>query len=151
MSRAVADKLNERITSVIGLSRGGLIPATIVANHLNVRNVYSIGLASYDLDPDNNIHIHKHDVYQQIPIDSPCMRKGETVLIVDDISDKGATFQHVIQTYMARASCDYVTMSLFVKPETIHMPDYYHKSVSQDEWITFPWEKKVVAQKQSIL
>lgn len=149
MSRAVADRLTEQITSVIGLSRGGLVPATIVANHLNIRNVYSIGLASYELDPNNNIHIHKHDVYQQIPLDSPCMLKGETVLIVDDISDRGVTFQHVMQTYMAKADCNVITMSLFIKPETIYIPDYYHKSVSQDEWITFPWEKKVVAQKES--
>lgn len=142
MSRTLADRTTVKFTSVIGLSRGGLIPATIIANYLNIRHVYSIGLASYEMDKQGNVCISRHDVYQRIPSNSRCLKRGERVLIVDDISDKGTTFQHVMNTYMTKAECDVTTLSLFIKPETTYIPDMYHKCVPQDEWIIFPWEKK---------
>lgn len=70
------------------------------------------------------------------------MKRGDHVLIVDDISDKGATFNHVTHTYMSKLACEYTTLSLFIKPETAHIPDIYHESISQDRWVVFPWEKK---------
>ena len=129
------------ITRVIGLSRGGLIPATIIANHIGVRYVYSIGIASYELTSEGMAFSGKHDIYQQIPINSPGMLKEEHVLIVDDISDKGATFEHVVRTHMPSFNCSFSTMAVFVKPKTSYVPDMFYKQVDQDKWIIFPWER----------
>ena len=142
MCRFLAETATDDFTAVVGLSRGGLIPATIIANHLNIRHVYSIGLASYEVDKAGEIHINNHDVYQSIPSDCRCMKRGENVLIVDDISDKGATFQYVMDTYMAKADCDSKSLSIFIKPETTYIPDMYYGVIPQEMWVTFPWETK---------
>ena len=36
--------------SVVGVSRGGLIPATIMAEYMNVRELRTIGVRSYQLN-----------------------------------------------------------------------------------------------------
>jgi hypoxanthine phosphoribosyltransferase len=144
MCRFLAETTTDDFTAVVGLSRGGLIPATIIANYLNIRHVYSIGLASYNLDKDGKMNIGKHDVYQQMPIDCRCMKRGERVLIVDDISDKGTTFQYVMDTFMNAAECETKSLSIFIKPETTYIPDMYYGVVPQDYWITFPWETNLL-------
>ena len=133
------------ISQIVALSRGGLVPGTIAANMLGVRKLYSIGLASYELDATGQPCISKHEVYQQLSLDCPDMRKGEHVLIIDDISDKGTTFEHVMHEHMSRYECDFTTMALYVKPQTRYIPDLYYKMVDQDLWVVFPWEKELVA------
>ena len=130
----------KHITRVIGLSRGGLIPATIVANHIGARYVYSVGLASYELTDNGMEFTGDHDVYQRIPVNCPGFSKRDHVLIVDDISDKGATFDYVIRTQMPSLPCSYTTMSIFIKPGTSHVPDLYHKQIDRELWVVFPWE-----------
>ena len=133
------------ITQIVALSRGGLVPGTIIANMLGVRKLYSIGLASYELDKQGLPTVNQHDVYQCLPHDCVDMKSGEHVLIVDDISDKGTTFEHVIHEHMSRYKCKVTTMALYVKPKTRYIPDLYYKMVDQEQWVVFPWEKQLVA------
>ena len=41
---------NQQFDSVVGVSRGGLIPATIIAEHMNIRELRTIGVRSYQLN-----------------------------------------------------------------------------------------------------
>lgn len=128
------------IVRVIGLSRGGLIPATIIANKLCVREVLSIGVASYELGYDGIETAGKIHTYQRLPVNCPVMNKGESMLIVDDISDKGNTFKHVLDSVTAQYRTNFYTASIFMKPDTCFKPDYHYKSVPNDQWVIFPWE-----------
>lgn len=128
------------IRRVIGLSRGGLIPATIIANKLCVREVLSIGVASYELGYDGIEKPGNIQTYQRLPVNCPVMNKGETMLIVDDISDKGNTFKHVLDTIKSQYNTQFYTASVFVKPGTCFNPDFHYKSVPNDQWVIFPWE-----------
>ena len=40
----------KKFDSVVGVSRGGLIPATIIAEHMNVRELRTVGVRSYQLN-----------------------------------------------------------------------------------------------------
>lgn len=125
------------IDRIIGLSRGGLVPATILANNLHVREVYSIGVASYDKNnTPGNIN-----TYQRLPMNASGFSRGENVLIVDDISDKGETFKHVYGTTEMQHECMLYTASIFIKPNTKHIPDFYHSQVPEKQWVVFPWER----------
>jgi hypoxanthine phosphoribosyltransferase len=125
------------IDRIIGLSRGGLVPATILANNLHVREVYSIGVASYDKNnTPGNIN-----TYQRLPMNASGFSRGENVLIVDDISDKGDTFKHVYGTTEMQHECMLYTASIFIKPNTKHIPDFYHSQVPEKQWVVFPWER----------
>lgn len=140
--KSIADDLYEHdISRVIGLSRGGLIPATIIANALGVREVYSIGLASYELT-HNGVEEARSDirVYQRLPSNCPKLNKREMVLIVDDISDKGHTFKHVTNNLTKQYQSTFMTTSIFTKPSTNFIPDMSYKQVPDEQWVVFPWE-----------
>ena len=125
---------NESIGSIIGVSRGGLIPAVIMSQILNVRDVYSIGVKSYD---DYNNCNDIPEPYQGL--DKKISRKlnkiGKTVLIVDDISDRGNTFRCISDSISIdnRRMC-----SIYIKSNTSFIPRYYSSATS--EWVAFPWE-----------
>ena len=127
----------DEVTNIIGVSRGGLIPATILAQMLNVRNVYSVGVKSYAEDGGYDTRLKTPAVYQDI---SRTQKKNinncdGVTLIVDDISDQGTTLKYIASKYkFMNNRC----ASLFVKPGTSFIPRYY--SSSTDEWIVFPWE-----------
>jgi hypoxanthine phosphoribosyltransferase len=126
------------IDCILGLSRGGLIPAVMLANKLNISKVYSYGLRSYD---DNDAGDIK--TYQYIGSDGMGIEKD--VLIVDDISDRGATLGFVKSRICMDSSRNYVhknihTCTLCIKKGTDFLPTWYDRSYDNDDWIIFPWE-----------
>ncbi|MFA6909383.1 MAG: hypothetical protein WC289_05940, partial [Patescibacteria group bacterium] len=58
-------------------------------------------------------------------------RASKKILVVDDISDTGRSIAPF---------GGFSTFSLFIKPTTSFIPDYYIKKTPQ--WIVFPWETK---------
>lgn len=127
---------------VVALARGGLIPGTVIANMLNVRQVYSIGLSSYHLNDDGIETQQVFDVYQRLAINDKHIRPGDHVLIVDDISDKGTTFDNVIKLISSTHAVKISTASIVMKPKTTHQPTFCHEVVNDSKWIVFPWEKQ---------
>lgn len=123
--------------TIIALARGGLVPATILANKLGVRHVYSLGISSYD----EGVFAKPGElnVYQRLPINRR-MPDDEIVLIVDDISDKGHTFNFAKQYIQENVCMNTITMSLVSKPGTAHEPDYVYDHVPAEQWVVFPWE-----------
>jgi hypoxanthine phosphoribosyltransferase len=112
---------------IIGLSRGGLIPAVIISNMLNVRKVYSIGLKSYTGEEKDHFELY------QIPEVS----KMDKILLIDDISDSGESFKNTKEMLVGKTV---VTASLTLKHKTAFKPDVYGKAVKDDVWVVFPWE-----------
>ena len=141
MCQEICNKIKEEDTldvcNIIGLSRGGLIPATIIAQILDVSNVYSVGLKSYQDDGSYKTRLKTPDVYQNLTktdVENINACDG-SVLLVDDISDEGVTMLHVSEKYkLKHRRC----ATLFIKMSTCFIPRYYCRST--DEWIVFPWE-----------
>jgi len=113
--------------SIIGLSRGGLVPSVIMSNMLNVRKVYSIGVMSYDGQDKKKLQIYQ----------IPALESLQKILLVDDISDSGDSFNEIRDMLPDK---EIRTVSLFVKDKTNHIPDVYGNRVARDTWVVFPWE-----------
>jgi len=128
-------------SKIVALARGGLVPATIMANRLGVRHVYSLGISSYDQYESGEELPGELEMYQRIPTNVKRLKNDECLLIIDDISDRGSTFLYARKYLENILGGNIITMSLVIKPETKHVPDYYHEEVPQDQWIIFPWEK----------
>ncbi len=131
-----------KIENIIGISRGGLIPATLCAKRLNVRRVYSVGLMSYNDGDDYETREHTPTVYQCEPMSTHFIKN---TLIVDDISDKGNTLDF-LRTGMLTSPTFFAedrlfTSTLYKKKDTIFHPDYYGSIATDDQWLVFPWEK----------
>lgn len=137
------DKDNIHIERIVGISRGGLIPATLLAKCLGVREVHSFGVRSY---PDDGYESRRHQpvIYQNvIHVGSNFLRDTKSTLIVDDVSDKGNTFKFVTgKIFNAKPKMIDLTWtaSLFIKTDTTFKPNWYGKT--NNEWIVFPWEAK---------
>ena len=128
---------------VIGISRGGLIPATLIAKELGVREVYSFGVRSYSDGIDFESRQPAPTIYQDIKYCYQLCR-DEDILIVDDITDKGNTFKFVTN-YLYEQSAVFKrrvsTAALFRKEQSTYTPGFSHACVNDDEWVVFPWER----------
>ncbi|MDP2739382.1 MAG: xanthine phosphoribosyltransferase [Pseudorhodobacter sp.] len=114
--------------AVVGVTRGGLVPAAIVARELDIRVVDTVSVKSYNHQSQMNPKVIK---FPQAEL----MGDGEGILIVDDLVDSGKTLE-VVRALYPRAH--YATV--YAKPSGKPMVDTYITEVSQDTWIFFPWD-----------
>ena len=132
--RALTWRLNEvgPFHAIIAITRGGLVPAAIVARELGIRTIDTICLASYDHTSKGNMTILK-GVSDQVA--QLCGEGGRGLLVVDDLVDTGATAR-VVREMFPQAHL----AAVYAKPMGKPLVDTFITEVSQDTWIYFPWD-----------
>jgi xanthine phosphoribosyltransferase len=131
-ARALAWRLHESgpFDSIVCITRGGLVPAAIVARELNVRIIETVCVASY--------HNYKNqgdlDLLKGVA-DEILKSGGKRVLIVDDLVDTGKTAKIVRELLPAAHFA-----TVYAKPMGRPQVDTFITEVSQDTWIYFPWD-----------
>src|SRR6188472_1670352 len=131
-SRALAWRLHEAgpFEAIVCITRGGLVPAAVVARELNVRMIETVCVASYhDYKNQGSLQIMK-GVTPEI-----MNSKGKGVLIVDDLVDTGKTAK-VVRELLPQAHF----ATVYAKPMGRPQVDTFITEVSQDTWIYFPWD-----------
>jgi xanthine phosphoribosyltransferase len=111
---------------IIAVTRGGLVPAAIVARELDIRLVDTVCVASYE---DRAHEAGRIEVLKSLGGD------GAGFLIVDDLVDTGTTAR-VVREMLPRAHF----ATIYAKPAGRPLVDTFVTEVSQDTWIVFPWE-----------
>ncbi len=114
------------LAGIVAVTRGGLIPAAIIARELDVRLVESVSVVSYDEETRGVPSVTKPPV---------AAGDGSGFLIVDDLVDTGTTAR-VVRGLLPRAHF----ASVYAKPLGKDMVDSFVTEVSQDTWILFPWD-----------
>jgi xanthine phosphoribosyltransferase len=131
-ARALAWRLSAAgpFDTVVAVTRGGLVPAAIVARELGIRVVETVSVASYDYDKQGEVRVLK-------PVSAAIIgtQKGKGVLIVDDLVDTGATAK-VVREIMPNAHF----ATVYAKPSGRPLVDTFVTEVSQDTWIFLPWD-----------
>lgn len=121
-------------TAILGISRGGLIPATILAYMLDVRLIHTVRVQHYD-GKNSRLDSGPQLVNESQPLATLNIHT-ERLLIVDDIIDTGETLRLVRDT--AKDYADEVKVAaLYVRSDQKHSADWYWKI--EDEWVVFPW------------
>jgi xanthine phosphoribosyltransferase len=119
--------------AMVCITRGGLVPAAIVARELNIRIIETICVSSYT-GPGNRAELKVlksvADSVRQIGGGA-----GAGVLIVDDLVDTGQTAK-VVRSVLPKAHF----AAVYAKPMGRPMVDTFITEVSQDTWIHFPWD-----------
>ena len=116
---------------IVAVTRGGLVPAAIVARELDVRVIDTISVASYDHMTQGSGKILK-GLAPEVSKDASAYKSW---LIVDDLVDTGGTAR-IVREMMPGAHF----AAVYAKPAGKPMVDTYITEVSQDTWILFPWD-----------
>ena len=113
-------------TGIVAITRGGMIPAAIIARELECRLIECISVAAYDEETLGVPRVLKP---------APAAGDGTGFLIVDDLVDRGATAR-LVRGLLPKAhfAC------LYAKPEGRECTDTFVAEVPQDTWILFPWD-----------
>ena len=109
------------------ITRGGLVPAGLVAGQLNIKRVDTISLESYtDQHTQGELRVLK-------PAQSKNIGNGLGWLLIDDLVDTGASVR------LVKALFPKIHVGvLYAKEAGLKEADTFVEKVS--EWIVFPWE-----------
>ena len=134
-ARALAWRLAEAgpFQAIVCITRGGLVPAAIVARELNLRLIETVCVESYEAaGRQSEIRLLKGVADAIAKIGGGA---GKGVLIVDDLVDTGKTAR-VVRELIPQAHF----AAVYAKPMGRPMVDTFITEVSQDTWIYFPWD-----------
>lgn len=109
---------------LIAVTRGGLVPAAIIAREIGIRHIDTLCISSYD-----DQHQRELNVIKSVEGD------GQGWLIVDDLVDSGRTAELIRNMYPKA----YFAV-VYAKPQGKRLVDHFVLEVDQDTWIDFPWD-----------
>jgi adenine/guanine phosphoribosyltransferase-like PRPP-binding protein len=112
---------------IIAITRGGLVPAAIVARELEIRLIDTVCIASYSGRQQGGLHVLKS-----------ISGSGKGWLLVDDLVDTGKTAT-AVRELIPRAHF----ATIYAKPAGRPLVDTFMTEVSQDTWILFPWDSEI--------
>ena len=150
---------------IVGITRGGNIPATIISNMTGIRcEALKVSLRDDDRESESNCwmaedafgYIQEYDregIFEKSTSD-PAKKKN--ILIVDDINDTGATFNWIINDWTSGCLPDhpnwdtvwnqnvrFATLTDNLASEfTEHCAYTCHEvnKAEEDVWLIYPWE-----------
>jgi xanthine phosphoribosyltransferase len=125
--KALAWRLLDKGTwhGIVAITRGGLVPAAIIARELDLRLIDTVCVVSYKDDRSQG----------DVEVLKGKKNGGEGWLLVDDLVDTGRTAR-VVRELLPEA----YFATVYAKPEGKPLVDAYVTEVSQDTWILFPWD-----------
>jgi xanthine phosphoribosyltransferase len=137
-ARALAWRLIQAgpFTGIVAITRGGLIPAAVVARELDVRLVETVSVLSYAAG--EGLLAEEARGAPMVVKPPAAAGDGTGFLIVDDLVDTGATAR-VVRALLPRAHFACV----YAKPAGRALVDTFITEVSQDTWIHFPWDTEL--------
>jgi xanthine phosphoribosyltransferase len=118
--------------AIVCITRGGLVPAAIVARELGIRVIETVCVASYDHIAQGELRVLK-----SVAADIAALGggRGKGVLVVDDLVDTGKTAK-LVRDILPEAHF----AAVYAKPLGRPQIDTFITEVSQDTWIFFPWD-----------
>jgi xanthine phosphoribosyltransferase len=128
-SKALAWRLLEMgpFEGIVAVTRGGLVPAAIVARELEIRLVDTVCISTYQWQEQQS----------EAQILKNFERDSQGWLIIDDLVDTGKTAS-IVRDMVPRAHF----ATVYAKPAGKPLVDTYITEVSQDTWILFPWDSE---------
>ena len=131
-ANALAAQLQSITTwrGIVAITRGGLIPAALIAQALNIRFIDTVCLSSYE-DKSAGAYAKQSELQVIKTMDGD----GTDFLLIDDLVDSGKTAAFV-KALLPRAHL----ATLYAKPSGKAYANSFVKEFQQNQWIVFPWE-----------
>jgi len=158
-------KDNWRPDYIVGITRGGNVPATILSNMLNIRcEALKVSLRDDNGESESNCWMAE-DAFGYVPLDDQEIYKSrwdlsrrKKILIVDDINDTGATFNWIKQDWQssclpnsegwdsvwntenANVRFAVITENLSSTFDGVRYSVHEVNKAEEDVWLVYPWE-----------
>jgi uncharacterized protein len=132
--KRLAEQVGRDHDVLLAITRGGLVPAGMLAYLLGQRDIVVAAVAYYD----DHGQPGDQPAFLQFPSD-PLLR-GKRVLIVDEVWDTGTTIEAVVERVRLAGGTP-TTAVLHYKPgrsRVASIPD--HHVVSTDAWVVYPFK-----------
>ena len=123
---------------IVGISRGGWIPARIISDLLEIPKLANIAVEFY-------VGVAKTKLKPVITQPVSVLVENKKVLIVDDLADTGKSLSLVNSHLMAKGASEIKIATIYYKPWSSLVPHFYQKETQN--WVVFPWERKETTRK----
>ena len=145
---------NFRPDYIVGVTRGGLVPATIISNMTDIpADTLLINFRDNGLQTESNCVMAEESFGYGVGGSNPIKRKK--ILVIDDINDTGRTFKWLMQDW--ENNClptdpswkdiwgNTVKFGVLTENESsdFDLVSYYSDTVNKaekDVWLVYPWE-----------
>jgi len=124
-----------RVDVIVAVARGGWVPARILADLLEIKELYSVKTEHWGMVAT---------ITGEARITQPLnvSLKGKNVLIVDDVADTGETIRLVKEHVKSMLAKDIRIAVIDYKKTSKFVPDYYAAEIEGWKWIVYPWSLK---------
>jgi uncharacterized protein len=123
---------------IVGVARGGLVPARILSDLLETPQIVIIQIEFYvDIAQTRQEPILKQALTTPVA--------GKRVLLVDDIADSGKSLNLAKMYLQQQGAAEIKTATVYYKPQSMVKPDFYEKQTGN--WVVFPWDAKEMLRK----
>src|SRR5690242_5307656 len=119
----LAKMISTKPDILVGIVKGGIIPARLLAQHLGVDEMYCLTVKKID---------QKRIVVTEITTDI----KNKQILLVEDILETGRSLVYA-KEYLEKKGAIVQTASLYKLPTSEIIPDYFLNEIT--EVYTLPW------------
>ena len=120
--------------AIIGMSRGGLVPARIISDKLMRKELYAVKTEHWGLTASK-------DGTAQLKQGLSSDIRGMNVLIVDDITDTGQSMKVALDYVKSQSPRSVKTAAMLHISHSEFVPDYFAREISDSQWtwFIFPW------------
>lgn len=133
-ARYLSALLHEKVSrwkGIIAITRGGLVPAALVARELDIRLIDTVCVVSYG----NGANGGAESIIGELQVLKRFDGDGAGYLLIDDLVDTGKTAQ-AVRRMVPKAHF----ATLYAKPAGRPIVDTFVKEFKQNKWIHFPWD-----------
>jgi uncharacterized protein len=117
---------------LIGVTVGGLVPLTLVANEMGIKQVTTVTAGSYKKDEQGDLTI---SCLPEVDLE------GKKILLIDEIADSGQTLREVSRLIVKKYKPALLQSAVIVKKNNCPF-EVDQFALETNDWVVFPWEKK---------
>jgi xanthine phosphoribosyltransferase len=132
-ARYLSSRLNEGgdWKGIIAITRGGLVPAALVARELDIRLIDTVCVVSYAATSSGDDARVQRELRWLKEVEGD----GSGWLLIDDLVDTGRTAR-AVRERLPKAHF----ATLYAKPLGRPLVDTFVREFEQDKWVYFPWD-----------